>query len=400
MSTPRGDEAIMSKKIEEETNRTVTEPVDIPNRSKDDEIEGEPKVDAQADSDVTSEALEEGLEYKETVELEAPGPDKQYKDRSQEDFEVMDDPRQAIAKKFEEKHRKFDENAEDEPESEESVVESEETADIIDLEAARIPEMVTIKVNGRELEVEKERVDKAGGVQAYQKEVAVSEGFKEIAAQKKHLEQKEAELLAREQRIQAQTLPVQGVSPQQPPADLPVQGDQSIEELAQQYHTALLDGDDEQRDKLFARITAANRVTEKPIDVAALINQATQNAVQIIEARNQDNLIRQAQDDLKTSHPELLTDELLFRSVDLESEIVARDNPHWSPGQILNKAYANVVDWKGEHKTDSMVEKETRKRAMNRPKASTGRASAPPPPPTRTDSDYVAELRKQRGLGE
>ena len=389
----------MAKDVDEETNRTKAEPTQPAQASRDDETTEE-AVEAK-----TEELENEGLEYKETVDVPPPedaGDKRDYEDKVRE----HDDPRQLIAKKHDEKHRNFGETeekepekAELEPETDESDVETEESADIIDIEEAKKPEMVEVKIYGETKMVEKAKVDKAGGIQAYQKQLAVAYGQQEVAERRKQLDSREEALARREADIAAKEAALPVLGEPQTQADLPTPGDQkTIEEQAKAYNEALLDGD-ESAPGILANLIAQNKQSAEPLDVNAIIQKAADE----LDKRNRVRKEKQATAALMVAHPELKDDERLFMTVDAESAVVERENPDWEPDAILEEAYRRVSDWRGistEQSDDdtSLQEKQAQKRAIKRPVASTRRAPAPPEPPTRTDSDYIADLRKARGL--
>jgi len=272
------------------------------------------------------------------------------------------------------------------------------------------PEMVEIKVHGRSIMVEKDKIEKAGGVVAYQKEVAVQQGFQDLAQQRKNLEAREQMIAQREQQLQKQaalpTLDKQQAKPQTTQNDPPAPtGDQpNMAALIKQHREALLDGDDETADNLLAELLSIPHKAQKEqgFDPDQLIQQATQQAVQNIEQRERNKSLVKARDKLYQDHPELNQDTRLFQAVDEETVKVEREHPDWEPAQILVESWNRVDQWRSggrpeRQQSASSEQKQQEKRAMSHPKAANGRAQAPPQPKVQTRSDIVNQLRAARG---
>jgi hypothetical protein len=88
----------------------------------------------------------------------------------------------------------------------------------------------------------------------------------------------------------------------------------------------------------------------------------------------------------------------MFTAIDTETTIVEREHPEWEPEQVVQEAYDRIQKWKGVPKSETMSDKQAEKRAMTRPRVGTQRYTPPPPPPRQTNSDYVSQERKRRGL--
>ncbi|MEE8364193.1 MAG: hypothetical protein V3R76_00265 [Gammaproteobacteria bacterium] len=355
------------------------------------DAEGKPLAQGSApDTDKDSSDSEkpdagDEIDIQEVVELEAPGDPPE-----PIDFEDMDDPRLQIAKKHDEKHRNFIEN-------DESEVVTDGPTDIIG--AGDDPEMVEVKVFGQVRMVEKSKVDKAGGIQAYQKSQAVQAGMEDNARQRDTLDTRAIALDERERRVAdyEASLPTLDANKATPPEDPPSTGDQSIDVLARETMTALYDGEDN-APELLAQLVKAGKVQGKPIDENAIVTRVAGE----LEKRNRHRQVNTARKVLYDNHPELdrnsdQFDIRLWEAVNGETIVVERQDPGLEPQQVLDEAYRRISEWKGEHKTESMTDKAAVKRQMNRPRASSGRYISPPPPPVKTPSDYIAALRKSRG---
>ncbi len=383
-----------SKNVEEDTNRTDPVATEVVNASRDDpeavKTEAqEVAPDAGKDTSDSSELVAGSeIELVETVELEDPTPAP-----VPIDIADQDDPRMDIAARHDEKYRNFDKNGESE-------LETNDPTDIIAGDDNE-PEMVEVKIYGETRLVEKSKVDKAGGLQAYQKQQAVDAGMQDNARQRDTLDSRARALDARERQIaqQESSLPTPGANLDTPPADPPSQGDQSIDEMAKHTLEALYDGEDNAAE-LLTQLVKQAKGQEVTIDTQVLITQAADE----LERRTRSKKVTAATSALIDAHPALdrghsQYDQRLWTAIDDETTVVERQNPEWEPQQVLDESYKRVSAWKGTHKTTSMTDKAADKRNMNRPRANSGRFIKPPPPPARTASDYVADLRKNRGQG-
>lgn len=328
-----------------------------------------------------------------------------------EEDEVLD-PREVIARKHEKENYGYDRDAED-PAPEEVPGDKIDTPPVEDeLPAPSEPEQVAIKVNGRTLMVDKAKVDAVGGVEFYQKQVAVGDGFKDLAAGKKQLESDRAEFENEKRTAQTQTpgLPPADV-PQEASHDLPVSDDQRQQTratLIKKHREALLDGDDKAADKLMMDLLDTAPVQQpatQSVDPDELEDRVVNKAVALIHEGESNRELRKAGDDFFGDNPELLIDKKLFKSVDAVTNIVADEHPEWDTRQVMDEAYDRVKSWDkgGEVETPNPatpapVDKVLEKRTLQSPKAGTGRVKSAPAPRLPTDSEYVTQLRKSRGL--
>jgi len=350
-------------------------------------ITSAPKVvNVREDQDIiippeTEEILAESSDPVDAPETESPTPPV-----------ITEDPRMAIAAKHDQKHRKFGKES----------VQNELNSDIG-------PEtmdsgLVSVKVNGTIREVEQERIDKAGGIQAYQKEMAVSQGFQDIAARTKELDRRAEALVAQEYQIAAKKA--------LPPPDEPVRNDppaksgdhKKLVELVKYHREALLDGDDEAADEAMTQLLTLRDATpvatkETKDEVDAREYRAAERAAQLIETREYSKQVYKARDVLFTAHPDVKSDPRLFELVDMETDVVRRANPEFTPQEILDTAYENVMDWRGTTRgpTASMTTKAEEKRVIARPVAGTGRFQGTPPAQHETRSEYVKRIAQSRG---
>lgn len=401
----------MPKNIEEDTNRTVAEPHAPVMRDDQDKevIAPDPDNQAQSAAEASSDDASE-VEIVEKAELEEP-------EKEAPDYEDTvanaDDPRLLIAKKHDETNRRdFDKTGESTSPDSETTVESDESPDIISADELK-EELVEVKIYDEVRKVPKSKVDKAGGIVEYQKQVAVAEGFQRNAKRTQELDEREERIKKRELESAAApdelpTLDAQDVQTPNPD-DPPAKGDQSLEALLTDYHEALLEGDNDLRDQLALKLHKRNSESQKPLDMDSIIDRVADKAADKIAQRDADERERQklidttaAADALIARVPKLQYkhkdfDRILYNAVNDETDIIANEHPDWEPAKVIAEAWNKVKSWKGGTNVQSMSSKQEQKRGMNRPAASTGRYAPPPQPPAETDSDYVTKLKKSRG---
>ena len=344
----------------------------------------------------TAIPLDEGQELVEAVVLDdEPGDTLSLQD----EIDTSEDPRDAIARRHDEKYRDTSEISEESNDLQDKSLDNGEKV----AETAN-SELVQIKVSGRIIEVEKERVDKAGGIEAYQKEVAVSQGFQDIAQQKKILKQEAADLEERkaafEERIKIPSSPPDESAKSQK-TDLPNLGDQSISDLVRLQREALVEGDDETADRIQIQLLGIrdSKDTQEPAQDIEI--RAANRALGMMDERALKNSIRTAVSKFYIDNPEVnkKSDPRLFQMIDDETDLVEAEFPDYSPQQVLTKAYDRVKEWRGNKKPLSSLEtKQSEKRSTIRPKTRTGRSEPIPEPREQTRSEWVTEQRKLRGL--
>jgi hypothetical protein len=243
------------------------------------------------------------------------------------------------------------------------------------------------------------KVEKAGGVQMYQMREAAYEQMRRNNSRATELDTRETALDDRDrQTLQPPAVPATDQRNRQTPTDLP-SDDQTLETMARQYQEAVYDGQDNAPSILTQMVkTAAN--TGEAFDKDGFRKQVTedvlssQRKVKVVSARS---ALIDANPALDKNRPDKF-DHRLFQAVDDETDVVERRHPEWEPAQVIAEAWKKVSKWKGGHNTDSMADKNRDKQDLNRPRSGTKRFTPPPPAPRQTNSDYVANQRKARGL--
>ena len=349
---------------------------------------------------MASRDREENPEITEEFEVDKP-------EKAEKDYEDVlidsEDPRGHIYKRHNEKRdQELADQGEIIDENDEIVVENNESGAIIDAKdenrtPAKGEEMVEVLVYGDMHRVPKSRVDKAGGLQAYQKHLAVEKGLEINAHREKSLDEREKDIDERESRVSTKAA-VPAMDPHKAnPTDLP-SDDQNLVEMARQYQEAVYDGGDSAPSILASMVAKAASAGEK-FDKDAFRRQVKDDVL----AEQRYSKVVKARTKLFADMPELNKkdtkfDPRLFTAIDDETPKVEREHPDWEPEEVIQEAYNRISKWKGGQKPiETMKDKQDAKRDMNRPKASSKRYTPPPPAPRPTNSDYVAKQRALRG---
>lgn len=265
---------------------------------------------------------------------------------------------------------------------------------------------ITVKVNGKERQVSRSKIDAAGGIEAYQKNAAASEILNQASAEARRvkeeaeqLERRRRELDEREQRLS------QAAAVKQPaPTELPAANADAQKSLVRQYHDAMLDGDIDKADELLIQINAASATTAvNPDDIA---NRAVQRAKEELTAEQRRKKAEEfeanrlaAVDEFKTKHKDLASNPDAFGLVDSKTLEVHREHPDWDAKAIIDEAANRVRKLIQSVATPSTTdEKLEAKRNRTQVNGGSARVVNRPTPKPQSNSDYVAALRKQRGL--
>ena len=322
--------------------------------------------------------------------------------------------REEIAEKFYKEKRGYS------PEDEEEVQEEDETEDVAAeavIEEAE-PEMVTVKINGREREVDKDKVDEVGGVKNYQKIIAADETFREVAENRKILDEQVESLRQREQNLidreQALSDTSRRAAVDVQDNDPPLTGDQAKElrEQAKKYREALFEGDEEAADEALANMMTTKQSASIEVqDNSALIESASEKAIQAIEQKRFKQELTEAVGVFNTDYEDIVTDPHLWQLADTESSVVKKEHPTWSPSQILTEAGNRIRDWRDENSKadtvsdddeadEAVTRKQTEKQKLSNVKTTGVRKPAQSKGnKVISNADYIKQLKKSRGMG-
>jgi hypothetical protein len=303
-----------------------------------------------------------------------------------DDAPVIDDARAAIYAKHQEKRK-------------------EELGDPAPV-SLELDDEVTVKVNGKERQVPRSKIEAAGGIEAYQKNAAASELLNQASAEARRVRE-EAEQLERRRREldeREQRLSQAAAAKPTAPTELPAAIADAQKSLVRQYHDAMLDGDIDKAGELLIQINAASATTAvNPDDIA---NRAVQRAKEELTAEQRRKKAEEfeanrlaAVDEFKTKHKDLASNPDAFGLVDSKTLEVHREHPDWDAKAIIDEAANRVRKLIQSVATPSTTdEKLEAKRNRTQVNGGSARVVNRPTPKPQSNSDYVAALRKQRGL--
>lgn len=256
---------------------------------------------------------------------------------------------------------------------------------------------VTVIVNGKEKLVAQSRIDAAGGITAYQKTAAASEMLNQASAElrqaREHvaqIQERERQLAEREQKIQSERV----AEPSTPDA---------LEQIAREYHEALMDGDSDKASKLFIQMQTTRNAT---VNKEEIVNEVVQRTNAEIEREQQAKArqrfaaeVQEANLDYRERFPDIADDPELSSMANQKTIALQEAHPDWSPKVIIAEAAQSVRKWITERTAISSSEQKLAiKRSLDNTRGGSVRAVSRPAPAPQTNSDYVSMVRKQRGL--
>lgn len=260
---------------------------------------------------------------------------------------------------------------------------------------------VKVIINGKEKLVSQARIDAAGGIVAYQKQAAASELLNQASAEARRVKEYEAALLAKEQELAQREQEFMRQAQFQTPA---LSDEDALLAASKEYHDALLDGDTDKASRLLLQINAAR--AGATVNKDEIASEAVRKARQELEfERNRKEQERfeierqEANFDFEARFPDIADDPKLRALANQETIELQRQNPNWTPKEIIIAAAQSVRSWATERMAiPSTDQKLAAKRGATNIRGGSAVAAQRQAPPPQTKSNYVAELRKQRGL--
>ncbi len=274
--------------------------------------------------------------------------------------------------------------------------------------AADPDEQVTVKVNGRERQVARSKIDAAGGIEAYQKNAAASEMLNQASAEARRVKEqaealaiRERDIAEREERLRQAAAEKPAPATTEPPADAG-----ALKSLARQYHDAMLDGDIDKAGELLLQINAAQKQDATAINPDEIAQRAVQRAREELTADQRREAAERFEADRQAAvaqfsvkHKDLASNPDAFGMVDAKTLEVHREHPDWSAAAIIDEAATRVRNLIKSVSTPTTTStKLDAKRNRTQINGGSARAAPLPGPVPQTRASYVADLRKQRGL--
>ena len=238
---------------------------------------------------------------------------------------------------------------------------------------------VTVKVNGRQYEVEAEKVERAGGIEAYQRNAAASEKQREVAAREAALKKREAELAEIERKL---------LSPE------PEQEDDNGE-FGQQFADQIFEDPEEVAKKmnsLESRTRKAERVT------AELLQRQRQQEQreQVEQQRKQQEIVQY----FWSTHEDIAKDQEFTSALNSRLGTISSENPSFTQQQIIDAAAEQVREKfnirKGQQQRQEDPKNTGRKTPVKAPPRATSQRLPEPEEKQKTPEEIVRDLAKLR----
>jgi len=250
---------------------------------------------------------------------------------------------------------------------------------------------VTVKIYGEERRVSAEEVEKAGGVDAYQIITANRERLDDTNAQREQLK-RDQEALAQERQEWEDS---RKTKEQQEIDAEKEKGDNRLKDLYEQRAAARIDEDVEELARLDQQIDDERAEAHQQPNLEEMIDKRV--AIRDREADRQAG-IRWFDEE----HKELAEDPYLREMVNNRVVATEQEYPQEPVSNIIRFHAGKVAEW---HESKTVQTRQTserveKKRQLSQTKAASGRQKAKAEPKPQTRSEYIAEERARRGLGD
>ena len=201
--------------------------------------------------------------------------------------------------------------------------------------------VTSVKVNGEEVEVPFD-----GLKTSHQKDAASQERFEQAANRERFLAQKEQELRAYAESLQAEgekkeTLPESDETP------VP---DSDYKELVSQYHQALYEDDADKAAELLQTLTTGR--TQATPNVEEAVNKALSQAYarqQVEQAKQQqmayEGSVKEAVSWFENEYPDVAGNPELRAIADNRTVTIMKEKPSLAPGHIIHAAAEYAREW-------------------------------------------------------
>jgi hypothetical protein len=229
---------------------------------------------------------------------------------------------------------------------------------------------VTVKVNGRTYEVEAEKVERAGGIEAYQRTAAASEKQREVAAREAALKKREAELAEIERKLL------------NPEPEVEQEGN-----FGKQFADQIFDDPEavaEAMNRLESRTRKAEQTTEE------LLQKQRQQ-----EQKEQQTVVQY----FWSNHEEIARDQEFTDALNARLPRIVEENPALSIQQAIDEAAEQVYTKFNLKKGSAGQQKETVKpdrRPTKAPPRATSQRLPEPEVKQKTPEEVVRDLAKFR----
>ena len=257
--------------------------------------------------------------------------------------------------------------------------------------------MTTVKVDGEEVNVAFDSLKNS-----HQKDKASQKRFEEAAEYGRQIQEREAHLNAYISKTR------QTPSPQQspPPNDAAPERSEDRSELAKKYHQALYDDNAEEAAELLVKLTNSGRTNGATQNVDQAVQQALQRHMaqqEVQEERKQKWAYRKSMEEsvnwFNDQYPDIANNSEFRAIADNKTIELQRENPSWSPQQIIQEAADLTRQWvnKTLPKQKEDVRVRRKKNITSHPKSASASVQIDDgDPDPETVADVIEEMRQSR----
>lgn len=141
-----------------------------------------------------------------------------------------------------------------------------------------------------------------------------------------------------------------------PPVDTGVPDEKLVGE-AKEIVSTLFRGDEDAAATKLATLLKRSQAPANPvpaIDTTQLVNQAADVAVTKMTQIDKQKDAVSGLEQFKTSYPEIMADPMLYRIADKFTDVIEKENPSWSPTQLMLEAGVRTKKWLAQQKGETI----------------------------------------------
>tara|TARA_R100000789_G_C2998721_1_gene148181 strand:+ start:263 stop:1222 length:960 start_codon:yes stop_codon:yes gene_type:complete len=245
-----------------------------------------------------------------------------------------------------------------------------------------------IKVDGKELEVSFDSLKSS-----HQKDQASQKRFEAASA-------KERALLAREHQINQYVQNLNNKPPQADAVEKSEAGD--VDDIVERYHSALFEDDAVEAARLLKTLSNSGRgnATQNVEEVVhrAIVSydQSKKAEAQKLEQSVYQKSLEDAVRSFEEKYPDIAESPELRTVADNRTVTLVKDNPDWTPAEIIEAAAEFTRDWAGTIPNQN-GRLERKKKIVHQPKSVLASAHIGSDDSPMSASEIVQEMKKARG---
>ena len=260
--------------------------------------------------------------------------------------------------------------------------------------------VTTVKIDGNEIEVPFDSLRSS-----HQKDQASQKRFEEAALYARQLKEREHQMHAYAEKLKAAEQQLRARAQPQPPKGAEKSVPSDKDELVKKYHEALYEDDAAKAAELFNALTNSGRNTATP-DINKVVDSALNRA--IASRQEQDNQRRQMEYNMaldeavswfNSEYDDIASTPELRAIADSQTVTLTRENPGWTPRQVIKEAAEYTRKWVNKNSRPSADERiDRKKKIVKQPRsASASSPSTDEELPPQTATQVIEDMRRARG---